>query len=498
MSAPIAAPGQVRPLARVHNSIRRLVRKAERRRLRYARWTIPQGVYLRSRAQQRLIRAGNRVGKSWVAVGDAVMRAERCHPHRPDWNARPGPIHVLIVCVTWRQSVPLQKIAKHFISWDRVASSPTWTADKGWGKDSPTIVYDDGSTISFRTLRQGALSLAGAKYHYVLIDEPTTEAVYRELERRTVDTAGELALSMTPVNGGDLSWLRGLVDDGIIEDIHVPMTVEAFTFEDGLEPRLLTLEDGTPRDQAWIDDQRRRVLPAWRPIIIDGEWEGVALDAQFSESFNRAIHLDDKLPDGDFKLLLGLDHGTKAFTETAVLVGLDTSGLYPVVYVLDCYQAEASSLPEVDARGILAMLGRWGWTWSDLDYVCGDIVHYGGGRRKVAKKSNQDIADALVKALGLGRAKPLSPQIVTAKTGRGVSPRGSVYRGTVWLHHAMARPGHFHVHRQAEAVAGALEKWRGGSTDPYGHLVDALRYALNDAIRKGTGARSPVLEVHVG
>ena len=30
-----------------------------------------------------------------------------------------------------------------------------------------------------------------------------------------------------------------------------------------------------------------------------------------------------------------------------------------------------------------------------------------------------------------------------------------------------------------------MEKYKGGSTDPYGHLIDAFRYALDSYIHRG-------------
>ena len=79
----------------------------------------------------------------------------------------------------------------------------------------------------------------------------------------------------------------------------------------------------------------------------------------------------------------------------------------------------------------------------------------------------------------------LTPPIRTAKAGKGSGPRGSAMRGTSWLHHAMSRRGQFAIHPDALRVAECVEKYVGGSTDPAGHLIDALRYALDPWIRRG-------------
>jgi hypothetical protein len=186
------------------------------------------------------------------------------------------------------------------------------------------------------------------------------------------------------------------------------------------------------------------------------------------------------------KLALGIDHGTQARTETAVLVQVDESQEYPAVHVLDCIEGGESQSIEEDAANIIAMLARNGLTWADLDHVMGDIPHYGGSR--LVKKSNQDLAYEIMRQLYPTRSRAglsLTPPIRTAKAGKGSGPRGSAMRGTSWLHHSMSRRGQFAVHPDAIRVAECIERYVGGSTDPAGHLIDALRYALDPWIRRG-------------
>lgn len=453
----------------------------ERHPLDYVRWTGPQAAYLKDKSRLKLLRLGNRMGKSLCALADVVLRAKKTHPFRPEWNRRRGPTHQWIVTVSWSQSVPLQRMFRSFLGANDIAKAPNWDAAKGWGKDAPMLVFKDGSTVGWRTMRQGPLAMAGAKLDHILVDEPCLLEHYRELERR-VSQGGELSLALTAVNApGDLGWLRDFCLEGTITDLNYPMVEDSFRFEDGT---LRVLEDGTVCNEAWIAEQIKAVPVRYREQVIHGGWDEVVTDGAFSETFTRTKHVHDFTLDGKEILSLGVDHGSQAFTETAVLVAVDESTEYPSIYFIGEYEATKDSPPEQDARAILKLLSDRGLKWSSLKRATGDIAHY-GGRGRINRKSNQELAYELARELGLGKHQAMTPPLWTAKTGAGSNPRGSVYRGVSWLHRALLRDGQITIHPRCESLIEAFEKYRGGSTDPYGHLLDAGRYALDYWINRG-------------
>jgi hypothetical protein len=459
-----------------------LVDHVERHPLDYTRWTEPQAEYLACTAKRKLLRMGNGGGKSYVALADVVMRARKNHPFRPDWNKRKGPQTQWIVGVSWDQLQPLMEVFRSFLGEGELLKEPNWTPDKGWGKGSPTLVWPDGSKVVWKTMDQGARRHAGAGVDHILIDEPCKMAHYRECERRVFRKAGEVSLAMTPINApDDLQWLRDMVTERVVHDMNYPMTEKLFRFTDGT---LRTLPDGTVCNQAWINEQIRNVLPCYREIVIHGGWDLVVTDGKFSDTFSVSKHVHDFTLDGKEVLALGIDHGTQAFTETCVLVAVDERTEYPSVYVIDCYVAPENSPPEADAKAILAMLARHGLEWKRLKRVVGDIAHY-GGRGKVNRKSNRDLAAELVREMKLPRNAALTPQIWTAKSGAGADPRGSVYRRENWFHRALLRDGQITIHPRCTDLIEAIPRYRGGSTDAYGHLFDGLTYSLDHWISRG-------------
>lgn len=459
----------------------------EARPLNYVRWSQPQVAYLSRRSRRKLLRTGNRVGKSQVALADVVLRARKVHPYRPDWCARPGPQHQWIAGVSWDQLIPLMRKFRAMIGENELKSQPNFTIAKGWGKDSPCLVWPNGSTVTWKTTEQDTRAHAGAELDHILIDEPCSDEDYREFERRVVSRAGELSMALTPINApGPLEWLQDLCTERIVDDMHFRMTPDVFRFAD--DGTLRTLLDGTILDEAWIAQQEREVLPRWRNIVLHGDWNEIVVDGEFAGTFHEG-HVANFELDGSEVLSIGFDHGTKGYTETAVLVAVEIRGEYPSVYVVDVYEAPENTSAEKDAAGALAMLARHqihgrALSWFSLTHATGDIPHY-GGRGKIGRKSNAELAYEIAKALKLGRHEALAPPIRTAKTGRGSSPKGSVFRGLSWIHKALLRPGGFTIHPRCISLVKGMGKYKGGSEDPNGHLIDGLRYALDPWIVRG-------------
>ena len=182
---------------------------------------------------------------------------------------------------------------------------------------------------------------------------------------------------------------------------------------------------------------------------------------------------------GAFNLSFGADHGSGAnFSSCAVLVGtVKNDDGSDSVWVLDEYVSDGMTTEVQDAKGVVEMLARWGWKWSDVHAAYGDRVHYGaGGRRgnQLGKKSNGQMQRAIARELGV-QPHEMGVKIRTVKKGAG-----SVHLGYRWLHRAMVR-GDFRVSQRCTRVLGMLNNFD-GSDNEWKHIADCIRYALNAAI----------------
>jgi phage terminase large subunit-like protein len=451
-------------------SARLLSDRVTARPLDYIRWTPPQAKWLQSPHKRKLLRAGNQVGKTWAGMAEVIYRATGTHPY---YTTKPPPVEIWIVCTTFPQSVFIMKkfwqlVPKHLIR--NTSCDPRY----GFGKDNPAVVFQCGSVVRFKTTNQGAEAMAGATVDYVLIDEPTSEDIYRELDRRLTRTGGDLGLTLTPVNR-PVEYLRQLVRDDIVEDIHARLTVENLTPLGDAGP--LRLLDGTPMDDSWIAEQRRTVLPRFAPVVLDGEWE-FRLEGSVFSSFDVESHVTDALPRGEIKVCMGFDHGEGDFREVAILAAVDDSGEFPRVHFLAEYASDGASLPETDAKETLKLLQLYGWTWrkDHVAYAVGDRPSIG---RIGGVKSNAELAKAIARELRRRGQLParalIDPQIWQAKTGKGGNT-GSVWTGVEWLHRAMLRPGHFTVHPRCARLIESFQKWD-GSDNEWKDACDAARYA---------------------
>jgi hypothetical protein len=302
---------------------------------------------------------------------------------------------------------------------------------------------------------------------------------------------------MTPINR-DVGYMKEEVAAGMLHEHHY--TLDAANMIPVGQTQPITLADGTPCDQAWIDSVRAEVLEFEAPVLLDGEWE--------FRSVGRAFHMFDatrhvKPPPvavEEEHLVAGLDHGGDVIRERingkrTMLLGRQCAILavvqrwpgetHPRVHVLDCVRATRETTPDEDAEAFLEMLRRNGEEWSSLDRVLGDRVHMAGSAKR---KGNRDFQVAMSKRLKLRGPDALVPPVRTAKrgTGRGA---GSVNQGCRWLMHRMIEPNGFSISPQATGLIEALLHWDLTPNSPWKDPIDALRYALDEEIFGAQAAR---------
>lgn len=459
-----------------------LAKRKRERPLDFVRWLKPQGQVLSHTSKRLLYRGGNQfVGKTTVGAAELIWRCLGKHPRK---KVRPGPIFAYVVVSTAKQGRAIQRKVRALLPDDEVDWTLTqYNAKTGFGANEPTLIFKNGSVVRFLTTQQGALVIQGDTLHYVWIDELCTPEVYRELERRVLMENGDLLLTLTPINR-PAEWLSEMVAKGLVDEVHVRLTVEALTHEDG---RLRTLEDGTVLDQAWIDEQRRIVPAQWAPIILDGEWRVVGLGAFFREVFDRAVHVSDVAQldpsQGDIRWHLGVDY---ASAERAGLVATlvqvqhapgdtETPGKEWVI-VHDCIVLPGISTVAQLADEVVVMLGRHGLRWRDLRSAYGDNPVTG---QKGDYKSNLDFARRVAHRIRIPHTS-LRPPMLNAKEGRASG--GSKSAGERYLNELLVSR-RLVLRSAAMQIVEALETYEeNNKLHPSKDKIDSLRYALKDYV----------------
>jgi phage terminase large subunit-like protein len=458
--------------------------------LRFMRWTPPQDKIHRLRAKRKLLRSGNQFGKTTAALAEVIWRCTGTHPH---YETKAPPIECWVVCTSWQQAVAIM-LKFHELcpsEWIDTWASSHFTIRNGYGKDNPTVIFNCGSILRFRTTNQGPTALQGATVDYVLIDEPTDLDIYRELDRRLMRTGGSLCLSLTPVNR-DCSWLWEMVEAGVVEEVHAKLTVDNLTPVGAVEP--LRLQDNTLMDAEWIAEQWRITPPVFAPVVLDGAWE-TRPEGVFFKCFDRAQHV---VPDaaldpsrGQIRWIMGIDYAAadRDYGQVAVLAQVqrqtgERGRTREAILVRDTVVMPGVATNTQFAVEVLRMLERCGLRWRDLHEVHGDNPV----TARWVLKSNIETMRAISREAGVGYSS-LQPRIKNAKEGK--LSAGMVDAGCRYLYEQMAE-GLLLMHPRCEPLAEAFETWDYRRDHPAKDRIDALRYGLKSYIFP-RGTRSATL-----
>ena len=434
-----------------------LARRAHADPLAYFRPTPPQLAFLSSNHPIRLLRAGNQLGKTWAGLADCIYRCLGSHPYT---LVKSAPIEAWVVVVSWEQSLAIQGKLWALLPKDAIEDDCEYTPGKGFRGKVPIVRFRNGSVLRIRTVNQGALALAGSTIDYVLIDEPPPEEIWSELAARVLRQRGRIAITLTPI-GLPLGWMKRLVEEQVVQDLHFPLTVENTTPIGG-RPLI---------EQSDIDKLTSQVLPQEVAQRIHGEWDSGWVEGRVFKMFDPAQHVKADAPVGEALIGVGIDHGTEAGAQVAVLTALvrDAGEGHPKIWVLDQVVSDGMTTPDQDAAAILGMLKRCGLRWENVDRWVGDRKVY--GKKNGSLKSNAMLGSAFERALRLPTGS-LPFRINTA-----YKPRGSVFEGYRVLSAAMLR-GDFSINPRCRGLIDDLQKFDGREASEHKHSIDALRYCL--------------------
>jgi phage terminase large subunit-like protein len=432
-------------------------------------------------AAKKLLRTGNRLGKTTAGAEETIHYAMGSHPYDP----REPIAEQWVITSSWKQSLSVQEALWKFAPREALEPGQRFDRKTGFGQHNPSLIFSNGAVVRIRTAKQDTMDLTSAQVGRVWFDEPPrNERIYGECLARTRTAGGMIAITMTPINA-PTEWIRDYVSDGRIADLHYPLTPEAMVHT--RSGRRYRTDDGRECDAQWIEEIRAETPAHEVPVTIDGEWECRLTDRWFSAFVSdpkaEGSHVLTELPDEDWDLSIGIDHGTGNANQIAILLAVSRlpgpTG-YRRMIVLDEAWSPGMTSPEQDAREIVSMLRRWGWRWGDLHRVYGDIP---ATNDDGSRKGNLDIEDALRRELGLRSRRQLKPRIWSAKRGRGRGA-GSKRLGLLWLHRRLVERNLL-VYSRCHRVIASLDKWCAEPKSEHMHPIDALIYACLDPIRRG-------------
>jgi hypothetical protein len=172
--------------------------------------------------------AGNRFGKTTANVVWAIIQhtPDELLPERLREFKRERPPAYDGTPVTGRYIAPSEKGLLNIVlpmvqTWvpPDILRGRRW--DKAYTDKYKVLHFADGGRLEFYTSEQDAAVMVGTSLDYVIFDEPTTEAIWKENWIRLADRSGTARFGLTPVNmkGGGIGWLyrdvykRGLTGD---------------------------------------------------------------------------------------------------------------------------------------------------------------------------------------------------------------------------------------------------------------------------------------------
>jgi len=431
------------------------------------RWTDAQHDFLRSTADIALFSGANQVGKTIIIAADIAMFLEGRHPY--DQTHAP-PVKVLFAGHTWAEMAgTLEKL------WgmiDKRRFKETIRFEGGSLKGQKIAVYDvisgpgKGSQLIIATYAQGAKRISGMTIHRLLGDEPLTKHFFGEAVPRLLRFGGHMRIGLTPTldTYAALDWLWKLVDDGVIEEHRVELTVANVTPRGGLvETPWISAGD--------IELFESRCLPAEVEMRMGRSRYAVA-GARVIGRFSPA-NISEELPPGGARVTVSLDHSKRPGREVAtILVDAKVKGAHRV-WVTSVAATAKHGTPVEFARAIqTALRDDLGITVADVDYWIGDRAAVSG----TGRWDNQTVIDAFREILG----DPLPEHLLAMETP--YKYQGSATDG--WrLINAMCAEGHILIHPRCTTLINSLRVWEGLASAPEKDVLDALRYGIVLAIK---------------
>ena len=232
----------------------------------------------KSRASITLVLGGNRAGKTWFAVAEALLYCLE----RPIYAEMPShgkPIvvwYVMPSLTMFRRTV--KPIFRQLAPESEIRKEDT---------QNNIIYFNNGSELHFLSADMRQRRLQGASIDMAIMDETPNEEVFEELQARVIDRQGRLILVFTPIDAASY-WVRDKIfipwQIGERKDIKVIFMPVADKEGNPLVPHL-TKEDIEQMERQWPD-------PAVRAARIYGQF--VSRSGLILKGFDIDLHVIER------------------------------------------------------------------------------------------------------------------------------------------------------------------------------------------------------------
>ena len=450
--------------------------RSSRDEYRYFCGTRPQWAFLRDKNPTKARIAGNQIGKTAIGCFSIISHCLGTHPF---FEVDPPPITALMICHSHQQKrIIEEKLWKMLPKHELIDTE--YRHGYGFVGVQSVVKFRNGSIIRILSAGSGAGGgLGGSTVNYCWIDEPVDESVYNELYSRISrggkgigpnGRRGILALTLTPVGGIDVSYLKKLIEDDQISVTRGKLSVEDTTPID--------IKTGKSLPPLMSPEQVESIIAGYLPIDrearVTGSLDGLAIQNLIFEHFEPPMISKRPVPSGgEYVFAIGIDHGTTPNSQVAILSCIDLKDSDPYVYVLDEYVSSMAP-PETHARAILDMIERNGLTPESIQWT-GDGEHTSGRGKTGQKISNLVLIRAFERLLNY------PPGRLPWKIRRAYKYKHSVYYGISQLAAIMARR-RFQIQPRCKKTIESIKNYVIKPTNSqksrfrYGHCVDALRY----------------------
>lgn len=387
------------------------------------------------------VRAANRVGKS----KHAAYKLAKLMMKVPGLRAR-------AVAVNYKQATKvISKYLSEFIPASYLAEGCHYTETRGWTHS--LLRLKNGSTCQIMSSDQQPIAHAGDSLDVVWIDEIPPPEILDENLARVMDVNGAVWLTATPI-GRPVKWLRELIE--AVDSVWKEYLVE---FNHSNCPWYSILQCNN-----WIAEAMSSLWTYQQRIL--GAWEGLTVDRIFSGFDVGSILID--LPEDEFDVGIGIDHGELSGHEGAVLLLWNED----VVIVWDEYVSEGRTSVEDDVGAILKMLKRNSLDIRSVDTIVGDVNS--GGKAAIKGAAGYTVNDLFEEEFQ--RVTKMRVRIDTPSKGPG-----SVDSGHWVLNHALTRRK-LYTTENTPNLNHSLRHYNGGRDR---HLIDALRYIAVPILEDG-------------